>query len=168
MRSFPYDTFCIVVLLVVGCGAIVVSLSQLEAIIYFADQLSFLLFTTIITLSLILSILAAFLKHQQSEYTDKVSETAERIKQLQERGGDEKIEKAILLLKRDIQRKNASGNKLGKMSGWAVRGSLLSIITGFMFMLVAVWYSPMAEMLAAEAETTAENEQGEEEEEEEE
>lgn len=145
---FPYDAFCITVLLAVSCGSIVIALAQVEAIIYFADKFAFLVFLTMTILAALFSVLAAFFKHQQKDCKNKASESLDRIKLLEERGGtDDKITRAILLLKREIQKKNISASKFARMSAIVVKGSLLSIVIGFIFLLVSMWYAPLSNML---------------------
>ena len=153
---FPYDAFCITVLLAVSCGSIVIALAQVEAIIYFADKFAFLVFLTTTILASLFSVLAAFFKHQQKDCKNKASESLDRVKQLEERGGtDDKITRAILLLKRDSQKKSISASKFSRMAGIVVKGSLLSIVIGFIFLLVSLWYAPISDMLQAEPDTAA-------------
>ena len=155
--SFPYDAFCIAVLLAVACGSIVVAVFQVEAIIYFANKITFLIFTSVITLSLVLSLLAAFFKHQQTEKTNKANEMTDKAKQLEERKGEsEKIDKAIIIYKRQGQSINISASKFSKISGLAVRGATLTILISFIFLIGAVWYTPITEMMNAEAEQVTE------------
>lgn len=148
---FPYDAFCITVLLVVSCGSTVIALAQVEAIIYFADQFAFLIFLTATIIASLFSVLAAFFKHQQKDCKIRAIESMDRIKQLEERGSaDDKISKAIILLKREIQKKNISAMKFCNMSGLVVKGSLLSIVIGFIFLLTALWYAPISNMIQTE------------------
>jgi len=158
---FPYDAFCITVLLAVSCGSIVIALAQVEAIIYFSNQIAFLVFLTTTILASLFSVLAAFFKHQQKDCKNKATESLERIKQLEERGGaDDKITRAIQLLKREIHNKNNLATKFSKMSGAVVKGSLICITLGFGYLLFSLWYAPITRMLhtdPAAAATAAED-----------
>ena len=120
--------------------------------------------------------LAAFLKHEQIDTDKKASADAQRARQLSEGDkGDERVEKVILVVKRDAQKKAASAKSCLKFSNIAIKGSLLILIVGFIFMIVSIWTVPVTDMLAGskteqtdQAEVNTEDEEGEGEEEEEE
>jgi hypothetical protein len=109
---FPYDTFVITVLLAVSCGCLLISFSQLEAILYFSDQMVFLVLISTAIITVIIAMIAAFLRYQSMEKENLASQFNDKVKQLQEKGSDdERVKKAILIYKKQIQVKNKSAGK---------------------------------------------------------
>ncbi len=157
-KPFPSDVFFILLLIVIASGSLLISISFLEEFIYFADQFAFLFFLTALSISLLFSLLSAYWKYERDETSKKANTSLAKAKQFEEQGkGDEKIDKAILLFKKDAQNKNASANKFSNLSATAVKGSLLSIFTGFIFLLVSIWSTPFSNILTsnmAESEQT--------------
>ena len=151
--NFPYDAFTILVLLAVSCGCIVIALSQVETILYFSDQIAFLILISASILTVIITIVATFFRYQSMETNNKATEFKEKIKQFEERGdGDERIEKAIQIYKREIQKQKASAGKLTKFSGFALRAAILIIVFGFMAFVGSIWIAPINEMMAEQVE----------------
>ncbi|MFQ5658809.1 MAG: hypothetical protein ACE5GZ_00165 [Gammaproteobacteria bacterium] len=125
------------------------ALSLVEELLYFADQFAFLIFLSADAAALIFAILAAFFKFEQNESEIKSRASLERAKQLEERGkDDEKIGKAILIYKKEAQNKSTSSRKFSNLSSIAVKGALLSILTGFIFLIVSLWVTPVSNMMA--------------------
>ncbi len=171
-KLFPYDVFIIVLLVAAASGSILISLSYLEELIYFADKFAFLFFLTAAIIALLFAMFAAFLKHEQNNSDKKASDNAQRAKQLSEGDkGDERVEKAIIVLKKEAQKRVASAKSFLKFSNMAIKGSLLSLIIGFIFIIVSIWTLPVANMLSGsetgqtdQAEVNADDEEQEEEE----
>lgn len=156
-KAIPSDVFFIILLIVIASGSLLISLSFLEAFIYFADQFAFLFFLTALVISLLFSLLSAYWKYEKDESDKKSNISLAKAKQYEEQGkGDEKIDKAILIFKRDAQNKSATANKFSNLSGTALKGSLLSLFIGFVFLLVSIWSVPFSNLLTSH---TAEPEQ---------
>lgn len=147
--GFPYDAFVIVVLLAISCGCLMISFSQAEAILYFFDQMAFLVLISTAVVTVLIALLAAFLLYQSMETENKASQFSDKVKQLQEKGdADERVQKAILIYKKQIQKTKKSAGKFTKFSSLAICFAILVTMSGFLFAVGSIWVVPITEMMA--------------------
>ena len=147
--GFPYDAFVIAVLLAISCGCLVISFSQVEAILYFSDKMVFLVLISTAVFTILIALLAAFLRYQSSETENNANQYSDKVKQLQENGeADERLQKAIAIYKKRIQKEKKSAGKFIRLSSMAIQMAILITMSGFLFAVGSVWIGPINEMLS--------------------
>ena len=147
--GFPYDAFVIAVLLAISCGCLLISFSQVEAILYFSDKMVFLVLISTAVITILITLLAAFLRYQSSETENNANQYSDKVKQLQENGeADERLQKAIVIYKKRIQKEKKSAGKLSRFSSMAIQMAILITMSGFLYAVGSIWVEPINEMMA--------------------
>lgn len=119
---FANETFLIGVLQAVSGGSLVAALSQSETLVKLSGRILFVSFLTVMALSLLAAVLAAYWKHDYKMW-DLKSALSARQGNVQE-----------------AERRHASfASSLGQMR-WAMKLSVLGIVVGYGILVAAIWY----------------------------